>query len=98
MGPQIKGCKTSAFQMPMSTLILMSKMVPSLVPSQRAEPLMLNETEALWATQEYAALLLCASKAASLRRLLSSALCETPSGLCSENHCGPMKLDMPTEC
>lgn len=42
----------------------MSEMAPSFVPSQKAGPLMLNETKALWAMQEYAT---CAREAASQR-------------------------------
>lgn len=70
-------------------------MAPPLVPVRKTEPLILNENEAPWAVQEYA----CVRQRSSfLQRLLSFAVRNKPSGLCSANHCGPMKLDMPTEC
>lgn len=64
MGPQIKGHKTATFPDAKKQSIFMSETVPSLVPSEKAGPLMLNETKALWALWPHAT---CARAAASQR-------------------------------
>lgn len=52
-GPQIKEYKTLTFSDVKKNSILMPKAAPSLVPSQRAEPLILSGTEAPGAVQEH---------------------------------------------
>lgn len=64
-GPQIKRYKHQLSQIPRNTL--MSKWLHHLFLPKKAEPVILNETEALWAIQESAVLLVCARAAASFR-------------------------------
>lgn len=97
MGPQIKQYTHHLFQMPRSSLyILMSKTAPPLVPVQKTEPWLLKENGAPGPCRNTP---VCAREvcAASSEAAFIGCAQQAQRGHRSESHCGPPKLDVPTE-
>ena len=90
MGPQIKEYNNINFPRCQRELYFNVKNVPITCSLSKGGPLLLNRTEALGAVREPSALRVPEGAPFRAALLCSS---QAPSGLCSENRCGPAKPD-----